>query len=131
MDKLAHISFAFADDSEIHHSFIDNFAEKAGGFHLVFSAFNGADLLAGLGQLEHLPHLCILDLHMPVMDGIEPAKRLRECYPSIILFGYTASENPREVGSMLENGVRKVYSKEHPEQMFRDIRHQMDIRECR
>ncbi|MEH3115216.1 response regulator transcription factor [Pedobacter terrae] len=125
MDKLAHTRFALADDSEIQHLFIKAFAEKAGGFHLVFSAFNGADLLNGLGQLDRLPQLCILDLHMPVMDGIESARRLRECYPSIILLGYTASENQEEIGRMIENGVLKVYAKKDVGKMFVDFRYRL------
>ncbi|MFF5380321.1 response regulator [Pedobacter suwonensis] len=127
VSNLAKIRFAIADDSEIQHLFIDAFAKRVGGFDLVFSALNGADLLDGLGQLECLPQLCILDLHMPVMDGIESARQLRERYPSIILFGCTASEDPGEIVCMLENGVRKVYAKKHAEQIFWDFRHQIGV----
>ena len=72
INNSAHTSFAFVDYCEMPHSFIDTFAERADGFHLLFSAFNGADLLDGPGQLERLFHLCILDLYTPVMDALSP-----------------------------------------------------------
>ncbi|RPG54532.1 MAG: response regulator transcription factor [Flavobacteriales bacterium] len=41
----------------------------------VFSAVNGKEALSLADQ--HIPHLIILDLMMPVMDGIEACERLR------------------------------------------------------
>ena len=41
----------------------------------VFSAVNGKEALNLADQ--HIPHLIILDLMMPVMDGIEACERLR------------------------------------------------------
>ena len=41
----------------------------------VFSAVNGKDALKLADQ--HIPHLIILDLMMPIMDGIEACERLR------------------------------------------------------
>ena len=41
----------------------------------IFTAENGKEALALADQ--HLPHLIILDVMMPVMDGIETCERLR------------------------------------------------------
>jgi CheY-like chemotaxis protein len=55
--------------------------EKAG--HVVEEAHNGAEALAALGveprdEGKPLPDLVLLDIMMPVMDGVEAAKRLQE-----------------------------------------------------
>ena len=41
----------------------------------IFTAENGKEVLELAAQ--HLPHLIILDVMMPVMDGIETCERLR------------------------------------------------------
>ena len=55
--------------------------EKAG--HSVEEAHNGADALARLGvdpadAAKPLPDLVLLDIMMPVMDGVQTAKRLSQ-----------------------------------------------------
>ena len=49
--------------------------EKAGP--TVAEAHNGAEALAALG-VDPLPDLVLLDIMMPVMDGVQTAKRLSE-----------------------------------------------------
>ena len=55
---------------------------------VVGAAANGADALALMGPLR--PHVVILDLEMPVMDGLEMLRRLREARSEVPVLVFTA-----------------------------------------
>jgi len=79
----------------------------------VYCAANGRDLIDYL--IEHkkaLPEVCILDLHMPILNGIETAKIVRDKFPSIRIFGLTSSSDEIERIEMLAGGAEQIFSKE-------------------
>ena len=51
-------------------------------YTVILQASNGKDLLRQLTE-KNLPHICILDMNMPEMNGIETIKVLREKWPRI------------------------------------------------
>ena len=55
---------------------------------VVGAAANGADALALMAPLR--PHVVILDLEMPVMDGLEMLRRLREARSEVPVLVFTA-----------------------------------------
>lgn len=83
------IEIALTDD---HAGFRSLFAkqlifESLGGIHVMIEAGNGAELLQGMRN--QVPHIVLLDLHMPVMDGFETARILHALFPEVILVGLT------------------------------------------
>lgn len=79
-----------ADDNQDAAACLQALFDMAG--HEVRLAFNGRDALA-LAQAWH-PHAAILDLRMPVMDGVEAAKALRTLDPDVLLVALTARTDP-------------------------------------
>lgn len=51
---------------------------RAAGVALVYEAGNGLEALEQLAMLNLLPDLLLVDLHMPVMDGVELITQLHE-----------------------------------------------------
>ena len=77
----------------------------------VISALNGKEALK-LAD-EHLPHLIILDLMMPVMDGIEACERLRmdkKFNNSVIMFLSARGEDYSQVAAF-ESGADDYVTK--------------------
>lgn len=67
------------------------------GFRIVGTADNGKEALAIIKQLK--PDIVIMDIRMPVMNGLELSKELAGLYPavySIIVSGYQDFEYARE-----------------------------------
>jgi len=71
-------------------------------------AENGADALLKVEELH--PDLIILDLSMPVMNGFEVAKILRDTLPAVPIFLLTAHYMEDTVQA-LQMGIRAVFSK--------------------
>src|SRR5690625_3806383 len=84
-------SVILVDDERSLRESIERLVDWEGnGFELIGTAENGLDALELIGK-KGVPDLVITDIKMPVMDGIEFAKTLREEYPSIkiaFLSGY-------------------------------------------
>lgn len=68
--------------------------ERAEGFEMVGEAVNGEEGLALFEQLR--PDAVFLDVEMPVMDGVETARRIQDMDPHAALIFATAHEGYRE-----------------------------------
>lgn len=75
---------------------IGRLLERDGRFEVVGQAADGAEGIRAVS--EHRPDLCLLDLSMPVMDGLEALPRILEECPGtkvVILSGLEAGQMER------------------------------------
>lgn len=108
----------YADDAMIHHVLMRAMAQLH-SLELVYCASNGRDLIEYLNENElDLPEICILDLHMPILNGIETAKILKERFPSIRIVGLTSSSDEKERLELLDAGAEQIYSKEQMSELL-------------
>ena len=100
MDK---IKILLADD---HQMFLDGLSallSQIAYVEIVAAVNNGAQLLERLKTIKG--DLVIVDLHMPVMDGLEATKMIRERYPSLKVLGLTMDNELETIQAMLEAGA--------------------------
>lgn len=71
---------------------------------LVGEADNGREVLALTAQER--PDVIFMDIQMPVMDGIETTKRLKETYPDVGIIALTMFNDDNLVVDMLEAGAK-------------------------
>ncbi len=121
MDKK--LKLAFADDNILHLKVLEYLAKEMDNYEILYSCNHGEELIRLVEANTEKPDVCILDLHMPQMDGMETARRLRRIYPSIKLFGYSASESADEKKRFIDSGVCLVFSKGSPRRMLIAIYH--------
>jgi DNA-binding NarL/FixJ family response regulator len=77
-------------------------------------ACNGKEFIEKL-QPGNLPHLAILDLNMPGLDGYETAKWLRKYYPEVLVLILTMYDSEMALIQLLQTGVRGFLKKDiHP-----------------
>lgn len=105
------IKIAFADDSILQRTLIRTFINNQNIFDLLFTCGNGIELVGKLEVCPELPEACIIDLHMPLMNGIEAAYKIGKKFPAIKLFGYTSTIRNSEIDRFRESGVLLVFSK--------------------
>lgn len=115
------VKLIFADDRKLQQNIIELFSKQLDLFDLQYTANNGSELLRYLDSCKVLPEICILDLHMPVMNGIDTVREMNRRFPSIKVFGYTATESLIEVSDFRRNGALQVFSKCNPKRMLEEI----------
>jgi DNA-binding NarL/FixJ family response regulator len=85
---------------------LENYSE---GFVVCGEAENGFEGITKALDLK--PDLILLDLSMPVMNGLEAAANLRKLLPAVPIFLLTAHNGRATEEAALQAGVHKVFYK--------------------
>lgn len=87
---------------------------------VVAEAENGQEALSALQR--HIIDLVLLDIRMPVMNGIEAVKRMRERYPNLKILMLTTFNDEEYIIEALQNGANGYLLKEaDPEAMIQAV----------
>ncbi len=73
-------------------------------FRIVGEATNGADVLQLTKQL--VPDLILLDINMPVMNGLKTTRQIKETFPSIKIIMVTVSDEVTDLFEAIKNGAQ-------------------------
>ena len=119
--KLSKVRVMLAEDNEVIRTGIRRLLNKAPDIQVVGEVGNG---LEAIRLIDHIhPDVLLLDIEMPVLNGIEVAGQLRKNnndLPILVLSAYT---NLEYIRSMLDNGVSGYLVKdEAPEQIVAAVR---------
>ena len=87
-------------------------------FDVVGLAENGREAVDLAASLE--PDVVLMDLHMPVMDGIEATRRLRRAAPATSIVVVTASTSPEDGARARAAGARAYIRKWSSSDELRD-----------
>jgi DNA-binding NarL/FixJ family response regulator len=98
-----------ADDNEIIRREICRELTRETEFEVCGEAHNGLDAIEKAQQLH--PDLIILDLSMPVMNGMDAARALRALMPPIPIIMFTLYVDPFLKEELRFAGVTEVVSK--------------------
>ncbi|MEM9824888.1 MAG: response regulator transcription factor [Bacteroidota bacterium] len=81
---------------------------------IMIEATNGEELLQTLTQRQ--PDVILLDLRMPVMDGVEVTERVKADYPDIKIILLTTYDSDRLINQLMKSGANGYLLKnEEPE----------------
>jgi DNA-binding NarL/FixJ family response regulator len=97
------IKVAIADDHKIFRKGVILSLRQYTNIKFVLEAENGEELLNGLA--EAAPDVVLMDLRMPVKDGIEATKTISKDFPNIHVIVLTMYEDERFVSHLMENGA--------------------------
>ncbi len=117
------IRIAIADDEALFRKGLGMLLEDYEGFSIVLEAENGRDLIDQLQQVEDLPTVLLLDMKMPVLNGIETAKLMREEFPAIPIIILSTHFSKAFILNMIEMGAASYLPKNtDPDEVVETIR---------
>lgn len=107
------IKVAICEDHAIFRDGIKSHLNTIEQITVVGEAENGAQLLYMLQNAEEdrYPHIVLLDINMPVMDGMETLKRLKEQHKLIKVIMLTMHEGASMVSKMMSLGANSYIPK--------------------
>jgi DNA-binding NarL/FixJ family response regulator len=90
-------------------------------FEVIGTAASGVEAVRLAGEVA--PDVVLLDLAMPVLDGVEALKRLRESSPTIRVIVLTAFDTDERIIDAVQAGAQGYLLKGAPrEEIFRAVR---------
>jgi DNA-binding NarL/FixJ family response regulator len=117
---MSKIKIAIADDYKIYREGLKVGLSANEEFEVIFEADNGEDLLKGMES--QLPDVILMDLKMPIMDGMEATKEVRKKYPSVKVLVVSMYEDDKFIIHLMENGANGYLLKNtEPDEIRRSI----------
>jgi DNA-binding NarL/FixJ family response regulator len=98
-----------ADDSELIRNFLKGLADQYKEWTIVGEAVNGRQAVLMAASLK--PDLIVVDLAMPMLDGIHAAVEILKSSPSMPIILYTSHDMPQLHLEAKKAGIREVVFK--------------------
>jgi two-component system, NarL family, response regulator DegU len=100
MDK---IRVAIADDHAIFRRGVVSFLMNNEDFDVVYQASNGQELMDGIPV--YAPQVVLMDLQMPVLDGIRATEKIKAVYPEVKIIIISMHDEDHFVSHLMELGA--------------------------
>jgi DNA-binding NarL/FixJ family response regulator len=107
------------DDSPVIRGSLRQTLERENTWQVCGEAADGQEAIEKAQRLK--PDLVVLDLSMPVMNGLEAARELKRLFPLLPLVMFTLFNTPKLSDEALSAGVRAVVSKSEPGRLVGEI----------
>ncbi|MEN0004590.1 MAG: response regulator transcription factor [Bacteroidota bacterium] len=108
------IKLAIADDQVLFRKGLRLILRAYQEIELIIEASNGQELIAAIAQEE--PDVILMDLRMPVMDGMEATEQIKVQYPKIKILLLTSYDEEELINHLMRVGANGYLLKnEEPE----------------
>lgn len=112
------VSIGIVDDQQLFVKSLGTLISSFAGFETTIDALNGEELLRKLETGTRHPDIILLDVNMPVMDGLKTAIALSTKYPLIKLVALSQEDEDTTIINMLKAGCHAYLLKGiHPDEL--------------
>jgi DNA-binding NarL/FixJ family response regulator len=106
----AQASVLLVDDHALLRTGVANIINQEADLRVVAEAGNGVEALEAYERFK--PDVTLLDLRMPVMEGVEVVRRLRERDPRALVIVLTTYDTDEEISRALKAGAKAYVLKD-------------------
>ena len=121
-DSSTVVRIAMADDHAMLRKGLANLIESFGDYKVVLQASNGKELIDRLNPAL-LPHIVLLDINMPIMNGYDTAIYLQKNYPRILVLAISMMDDEQAIILMLKAGAKGYILKDAEPSELRQAMH--------
>jgi DNA-binding NarL/FixJ family response regulator len=106
------------DDHQLFLKSLTLMLENFQDYQVIVEALNGEDLKMKLKQCREVPQIMLIDVNMPILNGIETAKWLSQNYPSMQLIALSMNDKDQAIIKMFRAGCCAYLLKDtHPTEL--------------
>jgi len=98
-----------ADDHELMRRGVRSLLEAEAGWRVIGEASNGQELLKKAQELK--PDIVVLDVGMPLLNGLEASRRLRKILPEVKILILSMHDSEQMARAVLDAGARGYVTK--------------------
>ncbi|MBV9986965.1 MAG: response regulator transcription factor [Chitinophagaceae bacterium] len=102
--------------------------DSFGNYEVTIEALNGMDLQDKIGKGRKIPSIMLIDVNMPVMNGMDTARWLNNNYPQMKLVALSMNDDEKVIIDMIKAGCCAYMLKEtHPDELEKAL-HEIDTK---
>ncbi|MFN4083887.1 MAG: response regulator [Bacteroidia bacterium] len=99
------ITLAIVDDKQPNRESLANKIQSISDLKVCFLAENGEDFLDKMKKCNQKPQVVLMDIDMPVMDGIEAVEVCKEIYPQVKCIMLTVFDDDEKIFDAIRAGA--------------------------
>ena len=99
-------SVVIVDDHILLAQAISSLVDSFNQFSTKYLCSNGQELLDRLNDEKTLPDIVLMDINMPILNGIETTEQLSKLYPSIKVLALSVEDEEETIIRMLKAGAK-------------------------
>jgi DNA-binding NarL/FixJ family response regulator len=121
MSEEAAVKILLVEDHLLTRIGLKTVIERVPEFKVIGEAENGEEAVRKVDELS--PDIVLMDVGMPIMDGIEASRKIKEKHESVEIVMLTSHDNERDIFASLSAGAGGYCLKDvEPERLYSAIR---------
>lgn len=116
------IKIILVDDEILFRKGISFLLGREKNIEIIFEASNGDELISFLNSNKNHPDIIIMDLKMPILNGVEATKIIHEEFPELKVIALTSYDSKSFIANMIEVGaVSYLIKNATPQELLKTI----------
>lgn len=103
---MSKIKIAIVDDHKLVSKALENMISFNPDFEVMMTCYNGQDFIDELRQMKKHPDVVLMDINMPIKNGIETTAELSRIFPNLKVIALTMEDNESTIIKMLTAGAK-------------------------
>jgi DNA-binding NarL/FixJ family response regulator len=99
-------NLAIVDDHILIAKAISSIINEQSNYKVLYEVTNGRMLQEKFAQSKNIPDVVLLDISMPIMDGYETAKWLKENHPEVLILTLSMQDDDQSLIRMIKSGAK-------------------------
>lgn len=99
------IKIVLVDDEILFRKGISFLLQREKNIDIIFEASDGSELISFLKTADELPDIIIIDLKMPIINGVEATKIIRKEFSEIKIIALTSYDSKAFIANMIDVGA--------------------------